>query len=377
MHVVVLLLSWLLASVTGALTHLISLNQKEEAVTGDNAPEGLQSQCRLGAQNSTTSPPQNLIPYKVPDTDITLEFFHFGAPMPPDDFMEAIVSAMESVTSKIAKGQRHTVVPNGLFKHRDHFSPDSTVITTICDFSQLGRTITWGTLGIVLRGIAIWIDVAWKRFEEMNFNVVVENVGVTAFGMIRYEGPAPPVPSTGVRGGVAQPSRAPVSVLRRSSMNGTDDVEAKKECERPPSQTADFVPYHHKGYRTSLEFIRFGPLIPADELFGSIMKAVDTALTKSGLTGGLDTHLPYGMFIHTVRFDNGDKITSTFCDFAQTGHPMTWRDVTEALRGVGRYMKDVSGVFQETFVNVIGSEGQLLGFGHTVWERKASLDVLR
>ena len=306
--------------------------------------------------------PENLEPFPIPDTDLTLEFFNPGPLIPAEELVDEVISAIEAVGRQIKQKSASTNISDGLFIHRLRWKgiPD-VVATHLCDFNQLGRPMTLGTVGHVLRGLALWIDTK-KLFQEMHFNVLVDGVGLVGFGYTLWT--QEPI-SPAINPDVAPPTAVEKRWAILNESVALNDITSKIQCNFKTQPTIEnLVPYHRQGFRTSLELYDFGEEVPQRDLFGALVQAIDLA-TEKGRKSGMYTNIADGMFTIVVRFPDGRNITTSVCDMDMVGRPMVWKDVTEAIRGEAYYMNTVTHVFQVMSFHVIDPKGYLIGFGST------------
>lgn len=339
------------------------------------------AQCQRIAAITPSPPLQNFIRWPIPDSPIILEFFAFGPLIPALELVAELSAAVNAVSLKVLRGHRDQHIPAGLFVHVLRWSSGSTMSTTICDFAQMGRALSWGKLVYALKGVLDWLEWVWKVYQQLSFNIVLAGEGLMGFGRFEWKegGGLEREREEKERGGGVGDDTATTRLDRRwiaATGNETrvDAGAARKArhiCDKKrqyPLAGANLVPYHRDGFRTSLELYNFGGEMPRDELSDALLRAVDMVIEK-GRQGKLMDHIPAGLFIFIVRYDSGDNITMSMCDFHMLGKPMIWQDVGETLRGLYYYMRWESKVFQEVNFNVLGPEGELLGCGATIWER--------
>lgn len=80
----------------------------------------------------------------------------------------------------------------------------------------------------------------------------------------------------------------------------------------------------------------FGPTIPTDEILRAVALAVGIAFDKIVECGG-EVLIAKGHFVYSHVFTNRDEIILSVSDFRETGGPMTYYNLRDALRGVGEF----------------------------------------
>lgn len=73
-----------------------------------------------------------------------------------------------------------------------------------------------------------------------------------------------------------------------------------------------------------------------------------------------------------MRFADGMAVTSQVCDFDMQGRPMTFGELWTVLRGVGLFMAEGEGRFEEAHYEVDHEERGHIGFGTLKYERLRS-----
>lgn len=97
-----------------------------------------------------------------------------------------------------------------------------------------------------------------------------------------------------------------------------------------------FIPYHVSRSPVILMLHAFGPTIPTGEMIRAVAMAVGIAYDKIDECGG-EVVMAKGLFVYSHEFTNRDEIILTVSDFRETGGPMTYFNLRDALRGVGEF----------------------------------------
>lgn len=125
------------------------------------------------------------IRYKVPHTTTTLDFHNFGSPIPGEEVLQAIASAMGIVFDFISEKKGSTPIANGVFSHTRVFKDGGTVLVTLGDFREIGHPITYSVLCGVIRGLGDFIIMPLQRYQTMHFEIERDKVYVGT-GRIGY-----------------------------------------------------------------------------------------------------------------------------------------------------------------------------------------------
>lgn len=97
-----------------------------------------------------------------------------------------------------------------------------------------------------------------------------------------------------------------------------------------------YIPYHVSKSPVILMFHGFGPTIPYDDILRAVALAIGIAFDKIDQRGG-DNLMTKGFFSYTHVTIKRDAITLSVADFRETGKPMTYYNLRDALRGVGEF----------------------------------------
>jgi len=143
------------------------------------------------AQNlsNNTSPfsDEGLIIYKVPRTPTTLEIHSFGSPIPADEILTGLASAVGKALQFLRKSDGNEPIANrGYFRYSQSFPGDSEFILVLADFREIGKEITYFVLRDVLRGLGEFVMSPEGRYSEFGFEVVMENGGYVGSGHVDY-----------------------------------------------------------------------------------------------------------------------------------------------------------------------------------------------
>ncbi|KAI4217347.1 MAG: hypothetical protein LQ351_000656 [Letrouitia transgressa] len=136
--------------------------------------------------------------------------------------------------------------------------------------------------------------------------------------------------------------------------------------------TKPHVKFHVMNSQIDLYFWGFGRAIPHYEFLRENIDATERTY-RTVLDGHGDQPIVHGMWTHRMRFGDGMAVTSQVCDFDMHGRPMTFRDLWTVLRGVGLYVSEGQGRFEELHYEVDHEERGRLGFGSLKYERLGSV----
>ena len=127
-----------------------------------------------------------LVPYKVPNTPVTLEFHSFGSILPVNEVIFTIAPAMSKVIRHCVMGGGGTPILLGYFRYTHHFENGNITRFVVGDFREMGRPpMSWDILAVTLKGIADFMKQPDERYTEVSFEVELEEIGYVGTG--RFE----------------------------------------------------------------------------------------------------------------------------------------------------------------------------------------------
>ncbi|KAL9032233.1 MAG: hypothetical protein Q9214_008059, partial [Letrouitia sp. 1 TL-2023] len=138
--------------------------------------------------------------------------------------------------------------------------------------------------------------------------------------------------------------------------------------------TKPHVTFHVPNSRMDLYFWGFGQAIPKYEFLRENIDATERTY-QTLISGHGDQPIVHGSWTHRMRFADGMAITSQVCDFDMHGRAMTFRDLWDALRGVGLFMAEGEGRFEEVHFEVDHEQRGRIGFGTVKYERLRGVQV--
>ncbi|KAL9611031.1 MAG: hypothetical protein Q9167_004312 [Letrouitia subvulpina] len=136
-------------------------------------------------------------------------------------------------------------------------------------------------------------------------------------------------------------------------------------------RTQPHVKFHVPNSEIDLTFRHFGRAIPRYEFMRENVDAI--ARTYRTIKDGHgDEPIVHGLFTHRMHFADGMSITYRACDFDMHERPMMFRDLWNALRGLGFFMTDGEGRFAETNYEIDHERRGYIGFASLKYERLES-----
>ena len=165
-----------------ALSNQLSLNI---SLTGSkNITNATLGPASLAFSDSNVTTLSNYIPYKVPNTKVSLELHSFGSALAPKEVIFTIAPALSKVIRYCIMGGGDKPIILGFFRYTHEFDSGHTTRFNVADFREDGRPMTWNILSDTLKGLTDFMKQPDQGYTEVSFEVEEEGVGYVGTGYL-------------------------------------------------------------------------------------------------------------------------------------------------------------------------------------------------
>lgn len=315
-----------------------------------------------------TSTFQASIPYPVPDTAITLNFTHFGFPIPVVRALSTIYDAREQVLSHLLP-KPEDITKSNVFDYstRSNSSAPRDCVVTVQAYGDL--ELSWLQLDQILAGLAQFSSGAGidhqVHYQALGFDVNLSGERIIGIGLLWC------TPSQH-RGAVEAENRAAIpnadlELGKRSNppprlVNETTPIPSNTS--NPLSSFIAEIPFPVPGTSISLNFVWFGSPIPSkmvDEALNGALRKITPFLKRSG-----SAQIPHDRFFYTTPAGKVRVLIQIY----GTIH-MNWSQVNSILAGLYRFTNGIGTAHEEEHFENLGfdvkdEEDGTIGYGNFI-----------
>ena len=175
-----------------ALSNQLSLNI---SLTGSkNITNATPDPAPLAFSDSSATTHATYIPYKVPNTNTTLELHSFGSDLATIDVVFTIAPALAKVVRHTIMGRGENPIASGHFRYTHESKSGNMTRFSVADFREDRRPMTWNVLVDTLKGITDFMKEPEHGYKEVSFEVEEDGVGYVGTGYFEHvSSPSPTV----------------------------------------------------------------------------------------------------------------------------------------------------------------------------------------
>ena len=160
----------------------IQLSSNVFLTSSKNITNATLSAAPLTLPNPNVTTLSTYIPFKVPNTKITLEFHGFGSFLSKNDFVFTIAAALAMVLQHCIRGRGSIPILLGFFRYTHEFDSGNITRFSVGDFREIGRPMTWDALADTLKGLVDFTKEPGQSITEVSFEVEQAGIGYVASG---------------------------------------------------------------------------------------------------------------------------------------------------------------------------------------------------
>ena len=127
----------------------------------------------------------NYVPYKVPNSKVTLELHSFGSILTKNEVIFTIAPAVSEALRHCIMGRGSSPILSGYFRYTRQFDGGNTTRFAVGDFREMGRPpMSWDILVDTLKGLAAFMKQPDEGYTEVSFEVEQEEIGYVGSGRL-------------------------------------------------------------------------------------------------------------------------------------------------------------------------------------------------
>ena len=321
---------------------------------------------------------QTSVPYRVPDTAITLNFTHFGSKIPVLRALSTIYDASKQVLSHLASNSEDAIKKD-TFEYSTRFAPRAPRFCSVVVQAYRGLGLSWLQLDQILEGLTQFCSGAGVdlrvHYQALEFEVNLSDEGRIGIGLLWC------TPGQG-QGASEVEERAEITAASRElDKRGELGLANKTSAtifngSSLPSTSAPEVSFPVPGTNINLAFIWLGNPIPSKK----VNEALDCAFKKIApfLIKSDREHIPHNAFFYSTP---AEKVQIAIQIYGMI--EMNWAQVDAVIAGLFRFTHGIGTLHQEThFKNLEfdiqdAENRQTIGYGNLLATPITGLNTAR
>ncbi|CAF9904458.1 hypothetical protein IMSHALPRED_000065 [Imshaugia aleurites] len=322
-----------------------------------------------GATNRPWPPTDSIqasVPYRVPNTAITLNFIHFGCQIPLVRALSAISGASQRVRSYLGSNSEDAIT-NNIFEYSTRSTLPAPPICSVMVQACRGPWLSWYQLDQVLEALMHFSMGAGidhqVHYQALGFEIHFPDERSVGIGRLWC------TPNSS-RGAAEVERRAEIPIAglehdeRTNPVSGrTDETPSNtSNASNPPSITTATHSFPVPGTDLTLDFIWRGSPIPSDivnDALHGALQAIAPFLVDSG-----SEHIPNDTFLYRTTIRTLHILIQIY-----STEPTSWAQVNALISGVSRFANGIGTLHQEPHFRNLGfdvrdDDGATMGYGN-------------